>query len=111
MANFRQPITVADGASANGNYPSASGIQVDGGEYNVRVTGDFQGANITLQLGKDGGSFVSLAEGAFSAPDVDFRLTPPKGAYVRGVVAGAGSPTPNINLTLEPIAREGFWGK
>ena len=78
MANFRQSITVASGASANGNFPSESGVQVDGGEYNVRVTGDFHGANITLQLGKDGESFVSLAEGMFSAPDADFRLTPPE---------------------------------
>ena len=31
MANFRQSITVADGAAANGNFPSASGVQVKGG--------------------------------------------------------------------------------
>ena len=38
-ANFRQSITAADGAAANGNFPSASGVQVDGGEYNVFIDG------------------------------------------------------------------------
>ena len=62
MANFRQSITVADGAAVNGNFPSASGVQVDGGKYNVFIEGSFQGATLTLQLGMDSSSFVSLTE-------------------------------------------------
>jgi len=111
MANFRQSITVADGASGNGSYPSASGVQVDGGEYNVFIDGSFQGATLTLQLGMDDSAFVSLTEGVLTAANADFRLTAPRNAYVRGVVSGAGSPTPDINVTLVPIPVEGFWGK
>ena len=111
MANFRQSITVASGASANGNYPSATGVQVDGGEDNVFVNGPFEGSTLTLQLGQDSSAFVALTEGVFTAANADFRLTAPRGAYVRGVVSGAGSPSPNINVTLVPIPKEGFWGK
>jgi hypothetical protein len=111
MANFRQSITVADGAAANGNFPGASGVQVDGGKYGVIVGGSFQGATCTLQLGIDGSTFVSLTEGVSTAPNVDFELTAPKNAYVRGVVSGAGSPSPDIDVTLVPIPVEGFWGK
>jgi hypothetical protein len=110
-ANFRQSITAADGAAANGNFPSASGVQVDGGEYNVFIDGSFQGATLTLQLGMDSSAFVSLTEGVFTAANADFRLTAPRNAYVRGVVSDAGSPTPDINVTLVPIPVEGFWGK
>ena len=110
-ANFRQSITAAGGAAANGNFPSASGVQVDGGEYNVFIDGSFQGATLTLQLGMDSSAFVSLTEGVFTAANADFRLTAPRNAYVRGVVSDAGSPTPDINVTLVPIPVEGFWGK
>ena len=58
MANFRQSKTVADGANGNGNYPSAAGVQVDGGEYLVHIKGAFEGATLTLQMGLDGSSFV-----------------------------------------------------
>lgn len=111
MANFRQSITVADGAGGNGNFPGASGVQVDGGEYPVYITGSFQDATLTLQMGLDGSSFVSLTEGDFTAASSDFRLTAPLNAYVRGVVSGAGSPSPDIDVTLVPIPNEGFWGK
>ena len=111
MARFRESIIIADGASGNGNFPDATGVQVDGGEYNVFVNGSFEGSTITLQLGEDDSSFVSLTEGAFTGPNADFRLTAPRNAYVRGVVSGAGSPSPNINVTLVPIPKEGFWGK
>jgi hypothetical protein len=111
MARFRESITVTNGAALNGNFPPASGVQVDGGEYGVIVGGSFQGATFTLQLGIDGSTFVSLTEGAFTAPNVDFELTAPKDAYVRGVVSNAGSPSPDIDVTLVPIPVEGFWGK
>jgi hypothetical protein len=112
MANFRQSITVAARAGGNGNFPGASGVQVDGGEYLVYIEGSFQGATLTLQMGLDGSSFVALTEGVFTAESSDFRLTAPRNAYVRGVVSGAaGSPSPDIDVTLVPIPNEGFWGK
>ena len=110
MAKFRQSITVADSAGGNGNFPGASGVQVDGGEYLVHIKGSFEGATLTLQMGLDGSSFVSLTEGIFTAPNTDFGLPLPV-MPMSGVVSGAGSPSPDIDVTLEPIPNEGFWGK
>ena len=110
MASFRSSVTVASGAAANGDYPSSEGVSVEGGKYNVFVPGTFNGATITLYLARETGDFIALTEGAFSAPTADFELNAPRDARVKATVTNAGSPSPNIDVYLDPIPNEGRWG-
>ena len=77
MANFRQSITVADSAGGNGNFPGASVCRWMAGSISFTSRASFEGATLTLQMGLDGSSFVSLTEGIFTAPNTDFGLPLP----------------------------------
>jgi hypothetical protein len=54
---------------------------------------------------------VVLTEGVFTAPTADFELSAPRNARVKATITNAGSPSPIIDVYLDPIPNEGRWGK
>lgn len=73
----------------------------------MHLSGSFQGATVTLELGISGSSFVALSDGVFTGPNADYVLEAPRNALFRAVVTGAGSPSPSIPTKLLPVPEEG----
>ena len=93
--------------TGNGNVPDADGVDLPGGRYVVHLSGSFQGATVTLELGVSGSSFVALSDGAFTGPNADYVLEAPRNASLCAVGTGAGSPSPSIPIKLLPVPEEG----
>ena len=99
----RNTITLASGATADGNYPAAGAQQVRGGDYQLMVDGTFNGATVTIEASHDNTNFTALPDGVFSSANVGSTLTLGKDVYVRAVISDSASPVPSLNVMLMPV--------
>lgn len=100
----RNTINLATNADAEGNFPSDDGITVDGGEYQLFIDGDFNGATAALKYATaSGGTFTADSNGSFTEATAEKYLRLGKGAAVLLAVSGAGSPAPDITAKLVPV--------
>lgn len=95
-------LVFASAATANGSYPSTSGLEWAGGNGIFFLSGTHNGATIAIEVKYPSSStWVTLPSGSFT----DLNLTParilgiPRGAFIRVTISSAGGST-SLNAML-----------
>ena len=89
-------LVFASAATANGSYPSTSGLEWSGGNGLFFLSGTHNGATIAIEVKYPNSStWVTLPSGSFT----DLNLTParilgvPTGTFIRVTISSAGGST------------------
>jgi len=84
--------TFCEDATADGNYPSADGVNPSKNDNVVVASGEFDGATVKFQISPDGTAWVDI-EDASLTDEGTLRIQLSQQMKVRVVISGAGAGT------------------